>query len=127
MRYTISMSSHTISFRNAWQGLVTATTTQQNIRIHLVAFTLVCLLALLLKVTRFEGLIILLTVSTVIVAELINTALEYLANAVTLKHDDNIKRAKDISAGAVLVSAIFSVIVGVIIFLPKLISLITNL
>jgi len=121
------MSSHTISFRNAWQGLVTATTTQQNIRIHLVAFTLVCLLALLLKVTRFEGLIILLTVSTVIVAELINTALEYLANAVTLKHDDNIKRAKDISAGAVLVSAIFSVIVGVIIFLPKLISLITNL
>lgn len=114
------MLRHTISFQNAFRGIYTAATSQLNIRLHLIIATIVLLLAVWLHVNLIEGLIILVSVCTVFVAEMVNTALEFLGDAVTKDHNADIGRAKDVAAGAVLVSAIFSAIIGLLIFVPKL-------
>lgn len=120
------MQRHTISFQNALRGIITATTTQLNIRIHLLALTVVFLLAAILKVSLTEGLLLLLSVSTVFVAEMINTAVEYVCNAVTMEQNPDIGHAKDVAAGGVLVAAIFAAIMGGFIFVPKLLVFIAH-
>lgn len=117
------MRKHTISFRNAFIGIYTAVVTQVNMRIHFTATTIVFLLSVWLKVSMTEGLVLVLTISSVLVAEMGNTALEFLADTVTLEKNDGIKHAKDVAAGGVLIAAIFSVIIGCLIFVPKLLSL----
>lgn len=117
------MQRHSISFKNAARGIYIATTSQLNIRTHIIAATIVCLLAVWLEVSLIEGLILLAAIATVFVAEMINTALEFLANAVTMEPSVNIGLAKDVSAGAVLIAAIFSAIIGALIFVPKIIEM----
>lgn len=117
------MRKHTISFKNAFIGIYTAIITQVNMRIHFTFTSLVLILAVWLKVSITEALVLVLTISSVLVAEMGNTAIEFLADTVTLEKNEGIKHAKDIAAGGVLIAAIFSVIVGVVIFLPKLLSL----
>ena len=117
------MRQHTISFRNAFTGIYTATHTQTNIRIHLIATILVSIISIYLRVTLIEGLILILTIATVFVAEMFNTAIEFLSDAVTLERNELIGHAKDISAGAVLISAILAFAVGFIILMPKIITL----
>lgn len=115
------MRKHTISFRNAGKGILTAARTQANLRVHLLAASIVFILGAALKISLTEGLILLLSVSVVIVAEMVNTAVEFLCDAVTLEKNEFIGYAKDISAGAVLVSAIFAALIGLFIFVPKFI------
>lgn len=115
------MHKHAISFRNAFVGIWTALTNQVNLRIHILLGSLALLLAVYLELELSAILIIILTISLVLTAELVNTAVEAVCDAVTLEHDPNIKIAKDVSAGAVLISAIFAVITGIIIFVPALI------
>lgn len=117
------MRKHRISFLNAFRGINSAIITQPNLRIHFIIATLVILASVYLQVSIFHILVLLLTISLVIVAEMINSAIEFLADAVTLEHNEFIKQAKDISAGAVLLSAIFAALIGLIIFVPKLITL----
>jgi len=114
------MRKHTISFRNAFAGIVSALSTQVNLKIHLVAGFLAIMLGLFLQISSFEFVSIILVISLVVLSEMINTALEHLADAVTKEHNEYIKMAKDVSAGAVLISAFTSLIVGAIIFLPKI-------
>ena len=121
------MRTHSISlttFKNAYLGILTAVNTQTNMRIHFGAAASVFLLAAILKVTLTEGLILVLTVGLVMTAEMANTALEFLADTVTLEKNEGIKHAKDVAAGGVLLAAIFSVIIGFLIFAPKIISFI---
>ncbi len=120
------MEKHTISFKNAFRGLGVAVTTQLNLKIHFVVATLVLATGLFLELNLTEWLIITLTIGMVIVAELINTAVEFGCNAITREHNEDIKHAKDISAGAVLFAATLSVIIGLLIFLPKILSLGVN-
>jgi diacylglycerol kinase len=115
------MLKHTISFQNAFRGIWTAITTQTNIRIHFVVASLVLLTAVYLHLSIFDILVLVLTISIVMLAELINTSIEFLSDAVTLEHNEYIKQAKDVSAGAVLLSAIFAAIIGLMIFIPKII------
>lgn len=114
------MSKHTISFKNAFIGIWTAITTQTNIRIHFVIASLVLLAAVYLEVSLDHVLDLIVAISIVMLAEMINTAIEFLCDAVTLEHNENIKRAKDVSAGAVLISAIFAALIGLVVFIPKL-------
>lgn len=116
------MRQHTISFRHAADGILIAAKTQANYRFHLLATSLVLILALWLKLSLSESLILILTVAMVLVAELFNTAIESLCDAVTLETKPLIGRAKDVSAGAVLVSAIFAVLVGIVLFVPKILA-----
>lgn len=119
------MHKHVISlstFRNAFIGILTTVITQVNMRIHFSIAALVFLLAIYFKVSLFEGLILVLTVALVMVAEMVNTAIEYLADTVTMEKNEGIRKAKDIAAGGVLISAISSVIIGLLIFIPKIIN-----
>ena len=117
------MDKHTISFRNAFRGLITAFTTQLNLRIHLSIGTIVTAVGLFFELSINEWLVIALTIAMVVVAELNNTAVEFACNAITREQNIDIKHAKDTAAGAVLFAAAFSVIVGFLIFWPKIINI----
>lgn len=115
------MLRHTISFQYAFAGIWTALTSQLNLRLHFLLGSLVLFSAVYFDCTSVEVLILILTIMVVMVTEMCNTALEFLADGVTFEHHDYIKHAKDVAAGAVLLSAIFAALIGLIIFIPKII------
>lgn len=117
------MHKHTVSFINAGRGIWTAITTQSNIRIHFVVGSLVLFAAVYLRLSLDHLIDLLISISLVVVAEMINTAIEFASDAITLDHNPNIKLAKDVSAGAVLFAAFFAAIIGIITFLPSLLNL----
>lgn len=108
------------TFACAGHGLIYAIKKERNLRFHLLMTVVVSLFAWLLKVNRVEWMILVLVFGSVITAELINTAIETTVNLVTEDYHLLAKIAKDVSAGAVLVTAIVAVIIGLIIFIPKL-------
>lgn len=112
------MHKHAISFHNAFSGIWTALTSQVNLRIHMLIGSLALLASVYLELDLTKILIIILTTALVLTTELVNTAVEAVCDAVTSDHNPNIKIAKDVAAGAVLISAIFSIIIGIIIFVP---------
>jgi diacylglycerol kinase (ATP) len=117
------MLKHTISFQNAFNGIWLALITQLNLRLHFLLGSLAIALAVFLQVSYFELLVLILTIALVMLTEMINSAIEYACNAITLEKNEHIKYAKDIAAGAVLLSAIFAAIIGLMIFAPKLLAL----
>lgn len=106
------------SFRYARQGLLTAMS-EQNLRFHLLSAITVVVAALLTGVSMTEWLILILVITLVIGMELVNTAIERIVDLVSPEIHPLAKQAKDIAAGAVLVFAGASVIIGLLIFLPK--------
>jgi diacylglycerol kinase len=75
------------------------------------------------SITQWEWLFILSALFLVLLTEAFNTTIEKICDEITLEHKESIKRIKDISAGAVLLAAIYSLVIGSIIFLPKVTSL----
>ncbi len=108
------------SFRYAIEGILTLLKEQPNARIHLIAAVAAILMGFLLEISRMEWILICLCITLVISAEAINSSIEYLADFVSPEKHHLIKKSKDVAAGAVLLTAIFSVVTGLIIFLPKL-------
>jgi diacylglycerol kinase len=84
-------------------------------------------MGIITKISSIEWLILVITICLVLYAELMNTALENTVDLITEEFNEKAKLAKDISSGAVLICAIMSVIVGIIIFLPKLLVMINIL
>lgn len=107
------------SFNYAFEGVLYAFKTQRNIKIHFSAAALVLLVSLVLKLTKLEILALLTTIAFVIVTEMINTAIEVVVDMITREHHPLAAIAKNVAAGAVLVSSFLAVIVGYLIFLPK--------
>jgi len=108
------------SFPYAINGLKTALKNEPNFRVHLSFALVATVFGIILKFSFLEMAILLLTIGFVIILELINTMLEALVDLVSPEIREHAKIAKDVSAAAVLVSAIISVIIGVLLFLPKL-------
>ncbi|MBB6630507.1 diacylglycerol kinase [Clostridium algidicarnis] len=108
------------SFNYAIQGLIYSARTQRNMKIHLVATFLVLSACFVYDISKVELLIITITITLVIAAELINTSVESAIDATTNYYHPLAKIAKNTAAGAVLVTAINAVIVGYIIFWDKL-------
>ncbi len=108
------------SFGPAVAGLLWALKTQRNLQVHVIATVLVVIFGLWLKIAVWEWCVILLAAGMVITAELLNTALEVLADRVTQEREEAIRRVKDAAAAAVLVAALAALCVGLLIFLPKL-------
>lgn len=108
----------TIGISHAWNGLVWAFRKQLNFRIHILAVAVVVIAGVTISLSTVEWFALCCAFACVLIAELFNTALEELGNAVTQEHNEFIKHAKDVSAGAVLVSALFSLIVAFIVFYP---------
>jgi rRNA maturation RNase YbeY len=111
------------SFRNAFAGLARFVRTQRNARIHFVIALLAIALAATLGITLSEWAILALTIGFVFVAEMFNSVAELAVDAVTLEFHPLAKGAKDIGAGAVVLAAVVSVIVGLLLFVPRLWSL----
>lgn len=108
------------SFGYAFNGLRVSLSSGQNIKIHLLFAVAVVIAGLLLKITTVEFSIVMVCIGVVISLEVLNTAIEKLCDFVSPQHHEKIKIIKDIAAAAVLIMAIFSAIVGLIIFIPKL-------
>lgn len=112
-----------VSFRYAWAGVSYTFQTQRNFRIHVIVGTLAILLSLYLQLSRVEIAIIGLTIGAVLTMELLNTALESVVDlTVRQTYHELAKIAKDCAAGAVLISALASVIVAGSLLLPPLLD-----
>lgn len=109
------------SLKNAINGILCIIKTGRNIKIQLLFAIFAIIAGFVFKITNIEFLILTLTIFFVLVSEFINTAIEDLCDLYTTEYNEKIKTIKDISAGAVTLTAIFSVIVGIIMFLPKII------
>ena len=112
---------HTISFKNAFNGLVWSLKTQPNYRIHLSLSLLALGLGFLLKISYIEYLIIILLITVGLVIETLNTAIEAATDAIDTKIREDIRITKDVSAAAMLIYAIGATITALIIFIPKFI------
>lgn len=108
------------SFGFALKGIRLAIKEEHNFRIMLIAFFVVICTGLYFRLDKVDWMMILLTSGIVLVAELFNTTIENMMDMITPDYHVMTERIKDLSAGAVLVTAIFSVIVGLIVFIPYL-------
>lgn len=112
------------SFGYAIKGIISVYKTEQNIVIHTFATILVIGLAFYLNTSKIELCILVLVIGLVIAFEIINTALEYVVDMAMPNIHPMAKLAKDAASGAVLVTAITAIIIGIIIFLPKIMVMI---
>lgn len=109
------------SFTYALAGIQSCFVSELNFRIHLFAAVLVSVCGLFFKISAAEWIAIGFCIALVTTMEMMNTAIEKLCDVVHKELHRVIKTAKDIAAGAVLLSAVFSLITAAIIFLPKII------
>jgi diacylglycerol kinase len=111
------------SFGYAFNGLKTMIREEPNSRIHLFAAICTMTAGILFKVSLSEWIALVFATGFVITLEIVNSAIENIADFISPGKDDMIKKIKDLSAAGVLVSAITALIVGLIVFLPKIVHL----
>lgn len=110
------------SFGFAINGILTALKLNLNLKIHLIVAVLVIIAAVLLNLSYIEFILVLILISLVFSAEMINTALEEVVNLLVNEHRIEAKIAKDVSAGMVLLVSVTAFISGIIIFLPHILN-----
>jgi diacylglycerol kinase (ATP) len=120
MRPAPRSKNHVDSFRYAVDGIIHVFRTQRHMRFHFFIVVLVLLIGMLFRLPRTDMAILFVVVSAVLVTEMINTAIESVVDMVTQAYHPLAKLAKDIAAGAVLISAISAVIVGLILFVGNI-------
>jgi diacylglycerol kinase (ATP) len=104
----------------AFEGVIHVLRTQRNMRIHFALATAVLILAFSYGVTKLELMALLVAISFVLIAEMVNTAIEATIDLATTSFDPLAKIAKDIAAGAVLIAAVNAVVVGYLVFADRL-------
>jgi undecaprenol kinase/diacylglycerol kinase (ATP) len=115
-----SLKSRLQSFQYAFNGFKTLFSEEHNSRIHLFITVIVVLLGFYFQLSNPEWIFITICIAFVFFAELLNSSIENIADFISPEKHPTIKKVKDLAAAAVLVSAISSVIIGLIIFLPKI-------
>jgi len=123
--HKFSFISRLESFSHAINGLKILIREEHNARIHLIAAILVIVLGFVFQINMFEWVSIIFSIGLVFAFELINSALENIADFVSDEKHILIKKAKDMAAGAVLSASITAFVIGIIIFLPKLLKLVS--
>ncbi len=113
------------SFRNAFSGLRRLVTTERHFQLHLLAAGCAVILAGLLGFNRVEWAILVITIALVLVAEGVNSAIERAIDTTTPGFHPLAKAAKDIGTAAVLIAAIASVVVGLLLYVPRLWALLS--
>ncbi|WP_404799018.1 diacylglycerol kinase family protein [Apilactobacillus timberlakei] len=108
-----------MSFLHALQGIITLIKDERNFRFHLFSSLVVIIFSFYLKINLNEWLWILLALFLVLLSETINTIVETVVDLfVGDKYNNLAKKSKDVAAGGVLIASLFSILVGLIIFLP---------
>jgi diacylglycerol kinase (ATP) len=108
------------SFNFAFEGIIHVLRTQRNMRIHFLIAAGVLIAALVVGVSRLELVVLLMAISFVLIAEMINSALEAGIDVATTSFDPLAKLAKDIAAGAVLIATINALAVGYLVFVDRI-------
>jgi diacylglycerol kinase len=123
--YNVFMGMHRISksFGYAFSGLHTAIREEPNFRIHLIFAIFAMIFGILLGLTSIEWIVLIFTIFFVIVLELLNTVLEAMVDLVSPDLKPAAKIAKDVSAACVLTAAFMSILVGFLLFAPKILAL----
>jgi diacylglycerol kinase len=110
------------SFRYAFRGLASLVRSQPNARIHLAALALAAAAGFFFEISRQEWLAVLVCAALVLSLEAVNTAIEHLTDLVSPGFHPLAGKAKDVAAAAVLIAALGSVLVGALVFLPKIVA-----
>jgi diacylglycerol kinase len=113
----------TKSVGHALDGIEYAINNERNIKIEILIGIITSVLGFILQISLIEWITIILVISMILTLELINTAIERCVDLVTKEYHDLAKAAKDVAAGAVFIMSMFSIIIGIIIFLPKMINM----
>lgn len=111
------------SFKYAFQGVFSAIKTERNLKIHISIMILVIVAGIFLKISKMEWIICIILFGLVIGGEMLNSAIETVVDIAMPDINPKAKFAKDVAAGAVLIFAISSTIIGLIIFIPKIIAI----
>lgn len=111
------------SFLFAFNGLKILMTEEHNARIHLVAAICAVIASIVFEISAFEWIAVIVAIGLVFALELMNSAIERIADFIAPEKNEKIKKIKDLSAAGVLISAITALIVGLIVFLPKILGL----
>jgi diacylglycerol kinase (ATP) len=111
------------SFRYAFQGLGTAFKQEPNFRTQTIIALIILILAITLRFSLIEMVLLILVTGLVLILELVNTSLEALVDLITEEIKPEAKTAKDVCAGAVLLAAVLAVAIGSFLFLPKIFKL----
>lgn len=111
------------SLTYVFNGLSILIREEHNSRIHISVAVGAVIIAFLLGISLLEWAVLLLAIGFVITLEIVNTVLENIADFVSPGYNDLIKRVKDLSAAAVFIAAIIAILIGLVIFLPKIIAL----
>jgi undecaprenol kinase len=109
-----------INFKVAFEGIWRVLTTQRTFKVMLLMGVLVASSAFYLGFTQTEWMILVLVITMVLTTEMLNTSIEFLSDRVNGKHDEAIRAVKDVAAGASLTVSIVSIVIGVILFYPKI-------
>lgn len=118
-----SIAKRLKSFTYAFNGLKVLFAEEHNSRIHLFATVCVIIAGTLLKLSVLEWAAVAFAVGLVFSGEIFNSAIEDLSDVVCPERDDRIKKVKDLAAAAVLVNAIAAAVIGLLVFVPKIIQL----
>ena len=111
------------SFKYAIEGIWTSFKTERNMKIHIFIMILVIIAGIILKINKSEWIICIILFAIVIGSELFNTSIETIVDMVMPEKNEKEKIAKDVSAGAVLVVAIGAAIIGLVIFVPRILNI----
>lgn len=122
MKKKFSLLNRIKSFAQAFNGLRILLKEEHNARIHLAATLCVIIASIFFKISPVEWIAIIFAIGFVFVVEIINSAMENMADFVSLQKHETIKIIKDLSAAGVLISSFAAFIIGLIIFIPKIIS-----
>lgn len=115
-----------IGFKYSIRGLRNMIKTERNFRLHLLLFCVLLVVSFVFKISRFEWTILLLCSGAVFSLEMLNSALEKICDKIEPQKDQDIAWIKDVGAGAVLVAALFSLLIAALIFIPYFLELYTT-
>ncbi len=111
------------AFLHATNGIIYFFSTERNGKVQAAASVIVIICGCYFQLTPVEWVCILLCIGAVLMAEMMNTAIELICNFIEPNYDIHIKYIKDVSAGAVFLITIISIIIGLIIFIPYLLKI----
>ena len=110
------------SFVYAFRGIISAFKTEQNLLVHTIALIINIILMITLKLSIMECAIIVIVITIVFALEMVNTAIEYAIDMAMPQIHPLAKISKDVSSGAVLMASLGAVVVGLLIYLPKIVD-----
>ncbi|MFN3403981.1 MAG: diacylglycerol kinase family protein [Cytophagaceae bacterium] len=118
MKPIVDIKKSLISFKFAWKGIIELARIENNFKVHILSATAVIALSAYFEITKTEWLFVISGIAAVMITEAINTCIEKIIDKISPDYNKEAGQIKDIAAASVLLSALYSVIIAFIIFIP---------